>query len=131
MKFQGVVLICVLIAGCATASRQRVDRLDLVRSQLKQNVSTKDDVKTLLGRPQNRSVMDYSNANMPKLPYVDTATIMPYEMWTYSWVQTITEKEPGKTFPLLGTIHQTVQIVTINFDRNGIMTGFTTTENDL
>lgn len=125
------LIISIFVTGCATTPKQNIDYLELVRAELKQNVSTKEDVKQLLGRPQNRSVMDYSNANMPKLPYVNTADIMPYEMWTYSWVQTIHEKEPGKTFPLLGTVRQSVQVVTVSFDRDGKVTGFTTNESDM
>ena len=124
--------IAFLLASCASTPHQRIDHIALVRQNIVKGQSTKEDVIRLLGKPQNKTTMDYSAANMPTVGSIDTAALMPYEMWTYSWVNEsfpIT-KEPGKMFPLFGTIGHSIHTATLvfNFDREGKVVGYTTNE---
>ncbi len=131
MRYLSTILVLFLATGCASTSK-RIDYVALTQSNLTANQSTKDDVLKLLGKPQNKTVMNYQ---MPALPYADTSKIMPYEMWTYSWYSLHMHNKNNKTgmagFFSPVVADQDIQTLVINFDREGKMIGYTTNETSI
>ena len=122
-----LLLFSLFLAGCA--STPSPDYIALVQANIVKGESTKDDVLRLFGKPRNKSLMD---STMPKVPFVDMDSVMPYEMWTYSWAidRSGIYKEPGKVFPLFGTLTYAYDVKTVvfNFDRDGKVTGYSVNE---
>lgn len=131
MKKNFLIGCFLLLTGCASAS-PKINYIELTRQRIVQGESTKEDVLRLLGKPQSKMVMDYqmpviSNSN------VDMSKVMPYEMWTYSWLYwDMHNEKPGlKGFFGRTVMDQEIKTLVFNFDRGGKVTGYTTNETSI
>lgn len=111
----------VVLSGCATSGNPAVSNEGLI-SQIKIGVSTKDDVRRLLGQP---NVVSRGSSAISVIGTIQSATS---ETWNYTYVNV--ESSPATFIPIVGLFagSATAQTdsVTVTFDDKGIVQHITT-----
>jgi len=120
------LIIAASCPGCATSGNPAVQREELV-SQIKIEMSTKDDVRRLFGLPN--AVSRSSGTVLPGIAGIPSQNSI-VETWSYSYMNV--ETSPVTFIPIIGLFagSATAEIssLTVQFDDKGIVRHITTSQ---
>jgi hypothetical protein len=124
-KFQwalsGVLLCqCLMLGGCVSSGNPSIVDQTLV-DQIKLDISTKEDVRRILGQPNSMSRSSTSNSQFPGVPL--PATLTNFEAWSYSHTDIAVD---GATFiPIVGLFAggatASINTFMVMFDDKGVV----------
>lgn len=120
----GVVL---LASGCVSSGNTSVVDQDRV-SQIKLNISTKEDVRRILGQPNGISRHSGSYSALYGLP--STISLTNVEAWSYSHINV--DVNPATFIPIVGLFAggatSNMNTFTVVFDDHGIVRHISSTQ---
>lgn len=119
-------LPCLLAACVSTGNPSVVDQDRIAKIQL--NVSTKEDVRRVLGQPNSMSKHSGSYSPIPGLP--SSASLTNVEAWNYTHISV--DVDPATFIPIVGLFaggaSSNVNAFTVVFDDQGIVRHITSTQ---
>ena len=114
-KIIGSLLVALSLVGCASTGNQNVKAAtqESVRAQLKEGVTTKDEVRKMLGEPSSVSFTDSGN-----------------EIWTFKYSEA--QSHASNFIPIVGLFSSGADVknkeVIVLFDKDGKITKYTMRE---
>jgi outer membrane protein assembly factor BamE (lipoprotein component of BamABCDE complex) len=116
----------VLLTGCISGGNPSI-RNEASTSQVKVGVTTKEEVRMLLGKPTS---IGRGSGNLPPGVSIPVSQQVSHEVWNYTHLDV--ETNPAAFIPIIGLffLSSTVSTasMTIYFDEQGIVKHFSTTE---
>lgn len=111
---------CLMLAGCVSSGNPSIANQTLV-DQIKLDISTKEDVKRILGPPDSMSRSSTSSSQFPGLPAM--ATLANVEAWNYTHIDVDVD---GATFiPIVGLFAggatANINSLMVMFDDKGVV----------
>lgn len=127
MRRLAAVGTVLLLAGCVSSGNPSVADPTLI-DQIKIDLSTKEDVKRILGQPTSMARHSGNYAPIPGLS--PQAIITNIEVWSYTHIDV---EVNGATFiPIVGSFaggaSSNVNSLTVSFDKNGIVRSVTSSQ---
>ena len=117
MKAMELLALCAL-AGCVSSGNPAI-RDEAVVEQIKTGITTKEEVRKLLGKPNS---IGRGSGNLPPGTGIPHTAQTNYEVWTYKHISV--ETHPATFIPIVGLFAggatSDVNTVTIYFDDKGI-----------
>ncbi len=118
-------VIMLLLSGCVSSGNPSV-RDESATGQIKAGVTTKEDVKKLLGKPNSVGKGSGNLAaatGLPVTPHAPLALNSNYEVWSYSHISV--ETDAATFIPIVGLFAggatSSVSSLTIYFDDKGVV----------
>ena len=119
----------VVLQGCVSSDKSPAIDQDQV-DQIKVDVSTKEDVRRILGQPNSMSKHSDSGSYAAMYGLPPTISLKNFQAWSYTDVAI--DVHPGSHFPILRRLaHGTTTrdyMVTVIFDEQGIVREISTTQ---
>lgn len=117
----------LVLSGCISSGNSSIGDQDRI-SQIKLNISVKDDVKRILGQPNGISRQSGSYPAFPGLP-ASTATAN-IEVWSYTHMNV--DVDPVTFIPIVGLFAggatSNINTFTVSFDEQGIVRHISSTQ---
>lgn len=129
-KLRGALLVAsvaVTLSGCVSSGNASVTD-ETLTSQIRVNVSTKEDVRQLLGQPNSTSKHSESLAIIPGLPASSASTLV--ESWNYTHIAI--EVDRATFLPIVGFFvvgaTSNLSSFTVVFDDKGVVRHLSSTQ---
>ena len=120
-----LAVIMLLMSGCVSSGNPSV-RDEAATGQIKAGVTTKEDVRKLLGKPNSvgkGSGNLTAATGLPATPHASLALNSNYEVWSYSHISV--ETDAATFIPIVGLFAggatSSVSSLTIYFDDKGVV----------
>ena len=120
-----LTVIMLLMSGCVSSGNPSV-RDEAATGQIKAGVTTKEDVRKLLGKPNSVGKGSGNLAvasGLPATPHAALALNSNYEVWSYSHISV--EADAATFIPIVGLFAggatSSVSSLTIYFDDKGVV----------
>jgi len=119
--------LALLVSGCVSSGNSSIVDQDRI-AQIKLNISTKDDVRRILGQPNSSTRHSGSYSAFPGLPPATVTTNI--EVWSYSHINV--DVSPATYIPIVGLFAggatSSINMFTVSFDDQGIVRHISSTQ---